>query len=153
MPLGMGDDCRLLLLPFDEYLAGFLKHVCKDRTCSSYNDYRKWRNRLAALLEYESRVKDIPFKELKRDFDAFVFKHKDLPIVSLRVDEQGRKISDPHEYDRSMSVLRICNQNCKHADRIGSICNKAYHICNNRYRNVAHDRLFLSYQNKSTNLI
>ena len=87
-----------------------------------------------------------------------VFKHKDierqhLHIVSLRVDEQGRKISDPHEYDRSMSVLRICNQNCKHADRIGSICNKAYHICNNRYRNVAHDRLFLSYQNKSTNLI
>lgn len=46
MPLGMGDDCRLLLQPFDEYLAGFLKHVCKDRTCSSYNDYRKWRNHL-----------------------------------------------------------------------------------------------------------
>ena len=40
-----------------------------------------------------------------------VFKHKDisrehLHIVSLRVDEQGRKISDSHEYDRSMSVLR-----------------------------------------------
>ena len=78
MPLGMGDDCRLLLQPFDEYLAGFLKHVCKDRTCSSYNDYRKCRNRLAALLEYESRVKDIPFKELKQDFDTFVFKHKDI---------------------------------------------------------------------------
>lgn len=46
MPLGMGDDCRLLLQPFDEYLAGFLKHVCKDRTCPSYNDYRKWRNHL-----------------------------------------------------------------------------------------------------------
>lgn len=42
----MGDDCRLLLQPFDEYLAGFLKHVCKDRTCSSYNDYRKCRNHL-----------------------------------------------------------------------------------------------------------
>ena len=41
--LGMGDDCRLLLQPFDEYL-----------------------------------VKNIPFKELKRDFDAFVFKHKDI---------------------------------------------------------------------------
>ena len=30
--LGTGDDCRLLLQTFDEYLAGFLKHVCKDRT-------------------------------------------------------------------------------------------------------------------------
>ena len=40
-----------------------------------------------------------------------VFKHKDisrehLHLVSLRVDEQGRKIIDSHEYDRSMSVLR-----------------------------------------------
>ncbi len=40
-----------------------------------------------------------------------VFKHKDisrehLHLVSLRVDELGRKISDSHEYDRSMSVLR-----------------------------------------------
>lgn len=40
-----------------------------------------------------------------------VFKHKDisrehLHIVSLRIDEQGRKINDSHEYDRSMSVLR-----------------------------------------------
>ena len=40
-----------------------------------------------------------------------VFKHKDidrqhLHIVSLHVDELGRKISDSHEYDRSMSVLR-----------------------------------------------
>ncbi len=66
--LGMGDDCRLLLQTFDEYLAGFLKRVGKDRTYSSYNDYRKRRNRLASFLEYEYRVKDIPFKELKRDF-------------------------------------------------------------------------------------
>lgn len=40
-----------------------------------------------------------------------VFKHKDierqhLHIVSLRVDELGRKINDSREYDRSMSVLR-----------------------------------------------
>lgn len=40
-----------------------------------------------------------------------VFKHGDtarehLHIVSLRVDSSGRKISDSHEYDRSMSILR-----------------------------------------------
>lgn len=46
-----------------------------------------------------------------RDQPYIVFKHKDidrqhLHIVSLRVDEQGRKINDSHEFDRSMSVLR-----------------------------------------------
>ena len=45
------------------------------------------------------------------DQPYIVFKHNDisrehLHLVSLRVDEQGRKISDSHEYDRSMSVLR-----------------------------------------------
>ena len=66
--LGTGDDCRLLLQTFDEYLAGFLKRVGKDRAYSSYDNYRKRRNRLASFLEYEYRIKDIPFKELKRDF-------------------------------------------------------------------------------------
>ena len=66
--LGMGDDCRLLLQTFDEYLAGFLKRVGKDRTYSSYKDYCKRRRRLASFLEYEYHVRDIAFKELKRDF-------------------------------------------------------------------------------------
>ena len=66
--LGMGDDCRLLLQTFDEYLAGFLKRVGKDRAYSSYEDYCKRRRRLASFLKYEYRVKDIAFKELKRDF-------------------------------------------------------------------------------------
>ena len=66
--LGMGDDCRLLLQTFDEYLAGFLKRVGKDRAYSSYVNYRKRRNRLASFLEYEYHVKDIAFKELKREF-------------------------------------------------------------------------------------
>ena len=57
--LGMGDDCRLLLQTFDEYLAGFLKRVGKDRAYSSYEDYCKRRRRLASFLEYEYRVKDI----------------------------------------------------------------------------------------------
>ena len=66
--LGMGDDCRLLLQTFDEYLAGFLERVGKDRAYSSYEDYCKRRRRLASFLEYEYHVKDISFKELKRDF-------------------------------------------------------------------------------------
>lgn len=64
----MGDDCRLLLRTYDEYLAGFLKRVAKDRSYSTYEDYCLRRKRLAAFLEYEYRVKDISFKELKRDF-------------------------------------------------------------------------------------
>ena len=63
-----GDDCRLLLQTFDEYLAGFLKRVGKDRAYSSYEDYCKRRRRLASFLEYEYHVRDIAFKELKRDF-------------------------------------------------------------------------------------
>ena len=66
--LGMGDDCRLLLQTFDEYLAEFRKRVGKDRAYSTYEDYCLRRRRLAAFLEYEYHVKDIPFKELKRDF-------------------------------------------------------------------------------------
>ena len=66
--LGMGDDCHLLLQTFDEYLAGFLKRVGKDRAYSSYKDYCKRRRRLASFLEYEYHVRDIAFKELKRDF-------------------------------------------------------------------------------------
>ena len=66
--LGMGDDCRLLLQTFDEYLADFRKRVGKDRAYSSYEDYCKRCRRLASFLEYEYRVKDIAFKELKREF-------------------------------------------------------------------------------------
>ena len=64
----MGDDCRLLLQTFDEYLAGFLKRVGKDRAYSTYEDYCLRRRRHAAILEYEYHVKDIPIKKLKRDF-------------------------------------------------------------------------------------
>ena len=66
--LGMGDDCRLLLQTLNEYLAGFLKCVGKDRAYSTYEDYCLRRRRLATFLEYEYHVKDIAFKELKRDF-------------------------------------------------------------------------------------
>ena len=66
--LGMGDDCRLLLQTLNEYLAGFLKSVGKDRAYSTYEDYCLRRRRLAALHEYEYHVKNISFKEQKRDF-------------------------------------------------------------------------------------
>lgn len=66
--LGMGDDCRLLLQTFDEYLAEFLKRVGKDRTYSTYEDYRLRRRHLAAFHEYEYHVKDISFKERRRNF-------------------------------------------------------------------------------------
>ena len=68
----------------------------------------------------EDRPTDEQLRDIAREYmermgygnqPYIVFKHKDierqhLHIVSLRVDEQGRKISDSHEYDRSMSVLR-----------------------------------------------
>ena len=68
----------------------------------------------------EDRLTDEQFRDIAREYmermgygeQPYIgFKHKDisrehLHIVSLRVDEQGRKISDSHEYDRSMSVFR-----------------------------------------------
>ena len=68
----------------------------------------------------DDRLTDSQFADLAKEYmqkmgygdqPYIVFKHKDisrehLHIVSLRVDEQGRKINDSHEYDQSMSVLR-----------------------------------------------
>ena len=68
----------------------------------------------------EDRLTDDQLRDIAQEYmermgygnqPYIVFKHKDisrehLHLVSLRVDEQGRKISDSHEYDRSMSVLR-----------------------------------------------
>lgn len=66
---GFGDDCRLQMQTFDEYLQEFKeKRVGKDRKASTLEAYTKQRNRLAAFLEYEYHVTDIPFKELKREF-------------------------------------------------------------------------------------
>ena len=68
----------------------------------------------------EDKLTDDQLREIAQEYmermgygnqPYIVFKHKDisrehLHLVSLRVDELGRKISDSHEYDRSMSVLR-----------------------------------------------
>lgn len=66
--LGFGDGYQLLMQTFDEYLAAFEKRVGKDRSFSTLKNYRKARNYLAAFLEYEYKIEDIPFKELKREF-------------------------------------------------------------------------------------
>lgn len=72
----------------------------------------------------EDRLADDQLREIAREYmermgygeqPYIVFKHRDiarehLHIVSLRVDEHGRKIKDSHEYDRSMSVLRLLEQ-------------------------------------------
>ena len=66
--LGMGDDCRLLLQTFDEYLAGFRKRVGKDRSVSTFENYSNARRYLASFLKYEYKVEDMLFRELNRDF-------------------------------------------------------------------------------------
>lgn len=67
--LGFGDGYQLLLQTFDEYLNDFEKNrVGKDRKASTLENYRKQYRRLAAFLQYEYKLEDIPFKELKREF-------------------------------------------------------------------------------------
>lgn len=67
--LGFGDGYQLLMRTFDEYLKEFAeKRVGKDRTASTLENYTRSRRYLAAFLQYEYKVEDIPFKELKREF-------------------------------------------------------------------------------------
>lgn len=67
--LGFGDGYQLLQQTFDEYLNDFEKNrVGKDRKASTLENYRKQYRRLAAFLQYEYKVEDIPFRELKREF-------------------------------------------------------------------------------------
>lgn len=67
--LGFGDGYQLLIQTFDKYLKNFKeKRVGKDRKASSLVTYARQRKRLAAFLEYEYGLTDIPFKELKREF-------------------------------------------------------------------------------------
>lgn len=67
--LGFGDEHRLLLQTFDAYLQEFAcKRVGKDRSAGTLVEYRTRRDRLAAFLQYEYGLSDIPFRELKREF-------------------------------------------------------------------------------------
>ena len=67
--LGLGDEHRLLLQTFDEYLQEFAgKRVGKDRSAGTLREYRTRRDRLASFLQYEYGLSDIPFRELTHDF-------------------------------------------------------------------------------------
>ena len=58
-----------MLQTFDEYLQEFAsKRVGKDRSAGTLREYRTRRDRLAAFLQYEYGLGDIPFRELKREF-------------------------------------------------------------------------------------
>ena len=66
--LGFGDGYQLLMQTFDEDLTAFGKRVGKDRAIGTLIKYNKSRRYLAAFLQHEYGSKDIPFRELKRDF-------------------------------------------------------------------------------------
>lgn len=66
--LGFGDGYQLLMQTFDEYLAALKKRVGKDRSKNTFKNYKRSRRLLADYLEYEYKIEDLPFKELKREF-------------------------------------------------------------------------------------
>ena len=66
--MGFGDGYQLLMQTFDEYLTAFGKRVGRDRAIGTLIKYNKSRRYLAAFLQHEYGSKDIPFRELKRDF-------------------------------------------------------------------------------------
>ena len=66
---GFGDGYQLLLQTFNAYLAEFeQKRVGKDRAASTLENYGRSRRYLSVFLQYEYKLEDIPFRELKRDF-------------------------------------------------------------------------------------
>lgn len=115
-----------MLDPFDT--AGRMSH---ERCLASFEPFLQANRRTINTVFHvslnpspEDRLTDEQLGELAREYmermgygeqPYIVFKHGDiarehLHIVSLRVDSTGRKISDSHEYDRSMSILRAFEQ-------------------------------------------
>ena len=112
-----------MLEPFDKY-----GRLDIDACMESFWPYLKANRRTTNTVFHvslnpspEDRLTDEQLREIANEYmqkmgygdqPYIVFKHKDidrehLHVVSLRIDEQGRKINDLHEYDRSMSVLRV----------------------------------------------
>lgn len=111
-----------MLEPFDKY-----GRMDVDACMESFGPYLEANRRTTNTVFHaslnpspEDRLTDDQLRDIAQEYmermgygnqPYIVFKHKDisrehLHIVSLRIDEQGRKINDSHEYDRSMSVLR-----------------------------------------------
>lgn len=111
-----------MLDPFDS--TGRMSH---ERCMASFEPFLQANRRTTNTVFHvslnpspEDRLNDEQLGEIAREYmermgygeqPYIVFKHGDiarehLHIVSLRVDSTGRKISDSHEYDRSMSILR-----------------------------------------------
>lgn len=111
-----------MLEPFDKY-----GRLDVDACMESFLPYLRANRRTTNTVFHaslnpspEDRLSDEQLREITQEYmhrmgyadqPYIVFKHKDidrehLHIVSLRIDADGRKISDSHEYDRSMSVLR-----------------------------------------------
>ena len=117
-----------MLDPFDT--AGRMSH---ERCMASFEPFLQANRRTTNTVFHvslnpspEDRLTDEQLGEIAREYmermgygeqPYIVFKHGDiarehLHIVSLRVNSTGRKISDSHEYDRSMSILRDLEQKC-----------------------------------------
>lgn len=115
-----------MLDPFDT--SGRMSH---ERCMASFDPFLQANRRTTNTVFHvslnpspEDRLTDEQLGEIAREYmermgygeqPYIVFKHGDiarehLHIVSLRVDSSGRKISDSHEYDRSMSILRDLEQ-------------------------------------------
>lgn len=115
-----------MLDPFDS--TGRMSH---ERCMASFEPFLQANRRTTNTVFHvslnpspEDRLNDEQLGEIAREYmermgygeqPYIVFKHRDiarehLHIVSLRVDSTGRKISDSHEYDRSMSILRDLEQ-------------------------------------------
>lgn len=111
-----------MLDPFDT--AGRMSH---ERCMASFEPFLQANRRTTNTVFHvslnpspEDRLTDEQLGEIAREYmermgygeqPYIVFKHGDiarehLHIASLRINSAGRKISDSHEYDRSMSILR-----------------------------------------------
>ena len=121
------DEAKILY--WQQMLEPFDKHgrMDVDACMESFRPYLEANRRTTNTVFHvslnpspEDKLTDEQLREIANEYmqkmgygdqPYIVFKHKDidrhhLHIVSLRIDENGRKISDSHEYDRSMSVLR-----------------------------------------------
>ena len=121
------DEAEVLL--WQKMLEPFNKHgrMDIDACMESFRPYLEANRRTTNTVFHaslnpspEDRLTDEQLRDIAQEYmermgygnqPYIVFKHKDierqhLHIVSLRINELGRKINDSREYDRSMSVLR-----------------------------------------------